>query len=223
VGAGGEARHDFKGEKVQAVAPYRHRQPGQRRLQASLHALRCGRRAPVAHGRQVSRLARLLQLFGGLRGRVVEFSAALSQAKRSAILAAARAGVIGVLVSSDAAARGLDLPSLPCVVQYDVAPRVKAYVHRVGRAARAGRVGLSVSLVRPDQARHFRLLLARTASPRGPAGRAVKEALQGSVVRAYAPRMQAVLTRLQALLEEERAAGGGAAETRPVEALPAKA
>jgi hypothetical protein len=169
------------------------------------------------------RLTRLLQLFGGLRGRVVEFSAALSQAKRSAILAAARAGVIGVLVSSDAAARGLDLPSLPCVVQYDVAPRVKAYVHRVGRAARAGRVGLSVSLVRPDQARHFRLLLARTASPRGPAGRAVKEALQGSVVRAYAPRMQAVLTRLQALLEEERAAGGGAAETRPVEALPAKA
>jgi superfamily II DNA/RNA helicase len=71
------------------------------------------------------RLARLLQLFGDLRGRVIEFSASLSQEQRSAALKAARKGGVSVLVSSDAAARGLDLPSLPAVIHYDVPTKTK--------------------------------------------------------------------------------------------------
>jgi superfamily II DNA/RNA helicase len=126
---------------------------------------------------------------------------------------AARAGVVSVIVSSDAAARGLDLPSLPAVIHYDVAQRAKAYVHRAGRAARAGCAGLAFSLVRPDQVRHFKQVLARTTG----GGRLAKESLQPSVVRDYAPRMQAVLTRLQQLLEDERA--GRVSESKPVPSI----
>jgi ATP-dependent RNA helicase DDX51/DBP6 len=160
------------------------------------------------------RLCRLLQLFGGLSGRIVEFSSSMSQAKRTAIMEGARAGVVSVMVSSDAAARGLDLPSLPAVIHYDVAVRPKVYVHRVGRTARAGRVGVTISLVKPDQARHFKQLLAKT---RGGAERgAIKESLQPHVVEAFAPRMEAVLAKLQMVLEEER---NGASETRPVQPI----
>lgn len=160
------------------------------------------------------RLCRLLQLFGGLSGRIVEFSSSMSQAKRTAVMEGARAGVVSVMVSSDAAARGLDLPSLPAVIHYDVAVRPKVYVHRVGRTARAGKVGVTFSLVKPDQARHFKQLLAKT---RGGAERgAVKESLQPHVVEAFAPRMEAVLAKLQSLLEEER---NGASETRPVQPI----
>jgi superfamily II DNA/RNA helicase len=98
------------------------------------------------------------------------------------------------------------------VIHYDVAVRPKVYVHRVGRTARAGRVGVTISLVKPDQARHFKQLLAKT---RGGAERgAIKESLQPHVVEAFAPRMEAVLAKLQMVLEEER---NGASETRPVQ------
>jgi hypothetical protein len=189
------------------------------------------------------RLCRLLQLYGGLSGRVVEFSAGLSQAKRSAVLEAARAGLVSVLISSDAAARGLDLPSLPAVIHYDVAPRAKTYVHRVGRAARAGKTGLTYSLVRPEQMRHFtKTVLSRLAggAPEsavagvaattlvgsasggasgvsGGGGASLKETLWVDLVGQYAPRLQAVLRELQRVLERERS--GELGETAPVAPL----
>ncbi|KAL2109945.1 hypothetical protein VUR80DRAFT_1811 [Thermomyces stellatus] len=56
---------------------------------------------------------------------------------------------IRLLVASDLVARGIDLPLLDHVVNYDLPPSVEAYVHRVGRTARAGREGCAWSLV-PD-------------------------------------------------------------------------
>jgi ATP-dependent RNA helicase DDX51/DBP6 len=157
------------------------------------------------------RLCRLLQLFGGLQGRVVEFSAALTATQRSAVLAAASAGAISVLISSDAAARGLDLPHLPAVINYDAPPRIKTFVHRAGRTARAGREGVCYSLLAPEQARHFRLLTNRIVAARpGVEGaptrvRVLHETLMDATIAAYAPRLAQVLARLQGVLEEEAA------------------
>jgi ATP-dependent RNA helicase RhlE len=58
---------------------------------------------------------------------------------------------VGVLIATDVAARGLDLEHITLVVNYDPPLDDKGYVHRVGRTARAGRAGTSVTLVTPDQ------------------------------------------------------------------------
>ncbi|PAA86580.1 hypothetical protein BOX15_Mlig020098g2, partial [Macrostomum lignano] len=62
-----------------------------------------------------------------------------------------RCGERHVLVTTDLAARGLDLPRLNNVVNFHFPPREKLFVHRVGRVARAGRPGRAVSLLAPDE------------------------------------------------------------------------
>ena len=58
---------------------------------------------------------------------------------------------VDVLIATDVAARGLDLDEITLVVNFDPPLEDKGYVHRVGRTARAGRGGMSVTLVTPDQ------------------------------------------------------------------------
>ena len=58
---------------------------------------------------------------------------------------------VGVLIATDVAARWLDLDDITLVVNYDPPQDDKGYVHRVGRTARAGRAGVSVTFVTPDQ------------------------------------------------------------------------
>ncbi|CAG9463147.1 unnamed protein product [Pedinophyceae sp. YPF-701] len=71
----------------------------------------------------------------------------MSQPKRLAALNKFKAGDRSILVATDVAARGLDIPSVEVVLNYDVPTNSKDYVHRVGRTARAGRSGRSVTLV----------------------------------------------------------------------------
>ncbi|MGZ8565752.1 MAG: DEAD/DEAH box helicase [Actinomycetota bacterium] len=75
----------------------------------------------------------------------------MRQEARDRALARFASGSVGVLVATDVAARGLDLHDITLVVNYDPPMDDKGYVHRVGRTARAGRGGTSVTLVTPDQ------------------------------------------------------------------------
>ena len=63
-----------------------------------------------------------------------------------------RAGLTNILVVTDVAARGIDLPALANVINYDFPSQPKIFVHRVGRTARAGRKGWSYSLIRDSDA-----------------------------------------------------------------------
>ncbi|KAL2356962.1 ATP-dependent RNA helicase dbp6 [Cryomyces antarcticus] len=73
----------------------------------------------------------------------------------SATLRRFRTGRVPLLVASDRASRGLDIPAITHVINYDVPRSVRAYVHRVGRTARAGREGQAWTLFEEREGRWF--------------------------------------------------------------------
>lgn len=75
----------------------------------------------------------------------------ISQNQRERTLARYRAGAFSVLVATDVAARGLDIPSISHVVNYDLPDTAADYVHRIGRTGRAGRAGVAFSFVSIEQ------------------------------------------------------------------------
>ncbi|MCG7394194.1 DEAD/DEAH box helicase [Microvirga sp. ACRRW] len=74
----------------------------------------------------------------------------MDQHARMAALDSFRSGEMPILVASDVAARGLDIPSVSHVFNYDVPHHAEDYVHRIGRTGRAGRTGYSFTLVSPS-------------------------------------------------------------------------
>ncbi|PTA69551.1 DEAD/DEAH box helicase [Deinococcus arcticus] len=68
----------------------------------------------------------------------------LAQSQRERALGAFRSGRVGVLVATDVAARGLDIPEVDLVVQYHLPQDPESYVHRSGRTGRAGRTGTAI-------------------------------------------------------------------------------
>jgi len=74
-----------------------------------------------------------------------------SQGARTKALAGFKANEVSVLVATDIAARGLDIESLPHVVNYELPNVAEDYVHRIGRTGRAGKLGEAVSLVCVDE------------------------------------------------------------------------
>jgi len=87
------------------------------------------------------------------------FSGELSQAQRTRTLNAFRSGTIQVLVSTDVAARGIDVPDISMVVHMSPPQDPDAYTHRSGRTGRAGRRGKSLLLVPPRAQRYVARLL----------------------------------------------------------------
>jgi len=73
----------------------------------------------------------------------------LDQSLRTKTLAAFRSGELKLLVASDVAARGLDIPDVSHVFNYDVSHHADDYVHRIGRTGRAGKLGQAFMIVTP--------------------------------------------------------------------------
>ncbi|KAI3646991.1 hypothetical protein MP228_007212 [Amoeboaphelidium protococcarum] len=71
----------------------------------------------------------------------------MSQPKRLGALSSFTSGSRNILVATDVASRGLDLPKVDVVLNYDLPTNSKTYIHRVGRTARAGKSGKSISFV----------------------------------------------------------------------------
>ena len=78
-----------------------------------------------------------------------ELSADLSQQERDRVLERVRHGTLRFLVATDVAARGLDIPDLSHVIQYEPPEDLEGYIHRAGRTGRAGAAGVAVSIVSP--------------------------------------------------------------------------
>ncbi len=83
-----------------------------------------------------------------------------SQNQRQNALARFDRGQIAVLVATDVAARGIDVPEISHVVQFDAPEDADTYTHRVGRTGRAGASGFGVSYLLGDQAHEVRRMAA---------------------------------------------------------------
>ena len=97
--------------------------------------------------RTVHETQRLAFLLRALGSSAIPLHGQLAQSARLGALNKFRAGSRDILVATDVAARGLDIPSVDLVLNYDLPPDSKTYVHRVGRTARAGKSGVAVSVV----------------------------------------------------------------------------
>lgn len=82
----------------------------------------------------------------------------LSQTGRIETLQKFKAGKLRVLVASDLASRGLDIPYLPFVINYELPRSPKDYIHRIGRTGRAGAQGTAISLICPEDMHHFGII-----------------------------------------------------------------
>lgn len=82
----------------------------------------------------------------------------LSQQERERILARFRKGESKILVATDVMARGVDIPAVSHVINYDLPQLSIEYVHRIGRTGRAGRTGKAITLLTPNQRRALKVI-----------------------------------------------------------------
>ncbi len=105
----------------------------------------------------------------------------LDQSQRTKTLEGFRNGELRLLVASDVAARGLDVPSVSHVINFDVPGHPEDYVHRIGRTGRAGREGKAITICNPRDEKAFDAVekliqkeIARIENPVKPAERKPK-------------------------------------------------
>ncbi len=82
----------------------------------------------------------------------------LPQRQRLKALETFQSSPRGILVATDIAARGLDIPKISSVIHYDIARTPQVYVHRSGRTARANQSGKTISFVTPDEFEFHQLI-----------------------------------------------------------------
>jgi ATP-dependent RNA helicase DeaD len=89
----------------------------------------------------------------------------LSQKQRDNAMYRFKKGSEDILVATDIAARGIDVPAVGHVINYDVPEDPLIYFHRIGRTARAGGTGIAISLVSQDRVEDFGRVLRQTEHP----------------------------------------------------------
>ena len=101
----------------------------------------------IVFTRTVNETQRLAILLRALGFGAIPLHGQLSQSSRLGALGKFRGRSRDILVATDVAARGLDIPSVDVVLNFDLPPDSKTYIHRVGRTARAGKSGHAISFV----------------------------------------------------------------------------
>lgn len=114
--------------------------------------------------RRTDKLAKFLHSYGHLVGRI---HGDRSQAQRNQAIQEFRNGKIRVLVATDVAARGIDVPAIGHVINFDLPQVPEDFVHRIGRTARAGASGAALTLVCREERTMWRAIqkLLGAASP----------------------------------------------------------
>jgi ATP-dependent RNA helicase DeaD len=92
----------------------------------------------------------------------------LNQQMRERVIEQLKSGALDIVIATDVAARGIDVPRVSHVVNYDIPYDTEAYVHRIGRTGRAGRTGNAILFVAPREIRMLRTIERATRQPISP-------------------------------------------------------
>jgi superfamily II DNA/RNA helicase len=123
-------------------------------LRSLLHALDLPRSIVFVHRSEMAE--RVAAKLAHHKLAVADLSAGLDKLDRKHAMDGIRSGAINIMIASDLAARGLDIPAVTHVFNLDVPTTSKAYLHRVGRTGRAGAQGTAISLLTEIEARLVR-------------------------------------------------------------------
>lgn len=144
------------------------------------------------------RLYVLVQLFGGIQA--AEFSSRLSPGERKYTLKEFEQGNIQLLISTDAAARGIDINGVKCVVNYDAPQYIRTYIHRIGRTARAGKAGLAFTFLLRIQEKNFVQMVVDAGSPG-----IQKQIVKPENLKSMEARYEQTLQELANVIKDEKA------------------
>ncbi|XP_022626056.1 ATP-dependent RNA helicase DDX51 [Seriola dumerili] len=144
------------------------------------------------------RLFLLVQLFGGVHA--AEFSSRLSPGERKKTLKKFEQGKIQLLISTDAAARGIDINGVKCVVNYDAPQYIRTYIHRIGRTARAGKAGLAFTFLLGVQEKNFLQMVQEAGSPG-----IQKQIFKPENLKCMEARYETTLQELANVIKDEKA------------------
>ena len=149
----------------------------------------------------------------------------LDQALRMKILGDFREGALKLLVASDVAARGLDIPLVSHVFNFDVPIHSEDYVHRIGRTGRAGRSGKAITLCFPHEQKYLDKIeeLVKKTIPVIPSPLGSTEVAETEEEESAAPRRTERSRRSETRRSEPAKARGERGDTRSVEKAPVEA
>lgn len=175
--------------------------------------------------RDVATLARSLERHGFSAGAL---HGDMDQKSRMETLDAFKNNRLTLLVASDVAARGLDIPAVSHVFNFDVPVHAEDYVHRIGRTGRAGRLGVAYTLVGPSDEKYLDSILKLIQKPIEwldvPKGRSSKATTEAGEESATSERRRPARTRKRAkdTVEETAAAPAAPEASSPPPARPSR-
>ena len=117
----------------------------------------------------------------------------MNQQARERTIGRFRAGTLDILIATDVAARGIDVPRISHVINYDIPYDAEAYIHRIGRTGRAGRAGAAITFVTAREQRLLGAIERATRSPIAWLEVPGRKQLAERRIGAFKEKMQAIL------------------------------
>jgi ATP-dependent RNA helicase DDX27 len=133
--------------------------------------------------------------------KAVELHSDLSQVQRNVALQQFRDGVVDILIATDVASRGIDVTGVHCVINSDMPRNTNIYIHRVGRTARAGTSGTSITLVSESRRKTLKSLFKDNPSA---SNNTLARTIPSTVIADYISKIANAETAIEALIEEEK-------------------
>lgn len=146
-----------------------------------------------------NRLSHVLQSLLDTSMKIEELWSGLSPSARNSVLLKFQTGQVDGIICSDALARGIDIPNVDVVISYDAPRHVKTYIHRIGRTARAGKLGTAVTLLTSNELNEFQAIIKNGGKENVDEIKVVDNA-EESKAKEYAKALE----RMQSALKHEK-------------------